>query len=204
MILQKEKYLDDKRWNNLDENHKKEWCVPNAFLHILLKYSREIPRLSSITNCIETGTFKAYTTCFLAENFNQVYTIEKYPDHNPYTGEDLRHLYSDISIQYNNINFIFGDTSMELEKILMDNTNESFVIILDAHEPQNGSPILVELDIILRRSNKHDHVILIDDGVDFGVNGYPSIEEIKQKALIINPSYHIENTKVGRSIHIIY
>jgi hypothetical protein len=87
---------------------------------------------------------------------------------------------------------------------LEHNPDEPFVIILDAHEPQNGSPILAELDIISRCSNRQDHVILIDDGIDFGANGYPSLEEIKYKALTINDLYLIENTGVGRSIHIIY
>jgi hypothetical protein len=116
-------------------------------------------RMFGLNMFIETGTFKGDTSCWAANHFEKVHTIEF-----------SKELYSEASNKYRhreNINFIFGDSSKELHTI-MQQIDSPAVFWLDAHHCSLNTSgkgvkasILDEIDAIA--SSKYDHFILIDD-----------------------------------------
>jgi len=108
---------------------------------------------------IETGTFKGVTSCWAANHFKKVLTIESSKELFDEAAEKYRHL--------QNIHFHYGDSSQELAKIVKY-LNESAFFWLDAHNcsPNTAgkglrAPILEEIKAI--GSSAYDHFILIDD-----------------------------------------
>jgi uncharacterized protein DUF268 len=108
---------------------------------------------------IETGTFKGATSCWAADHFKKVITIELSKELFEETAEKYRHL--------QNVDFRYGNSSDELANIVK-HLDESAVFWLDAHHCSlntagNGSraPILEEIDAI--SLSAYDHFILIDD-----------------------------------------
>lgn len=108
---------------------------------------------------IETGTFRGDTSCWAADHFKKVISIEL-----------SRELFYEAANKYrqrHNIQFICGDSSEELVKIIK-HLEESAVFWLDAHHCSlntagkgTAAPILQELDAI--GLSDYDHYILIDD-----------------------------------------
>jgi len=196
-------YTGDPRWEDMSSQHREKEPLPNLFLGILYKYQDKIPNLQDINFAVETGTHDARTSIFLAEHFNVVFTIELYPDKNPYDGNSYKELYSEISKKHENLTFLFGDSQEVLGTVLSELPDERFFILLDAHSMLNG-PLKYELDIIKTHSNRNDHVILIDDCRDLGQGDYPTLSEFTEKIKSINPDYTIENTLVGNHVYLIY
>jgi hypothetical protein len=105
-----------------------------------------------ITIAIETGSCFGGTTEFLANNFDDVYTIEindKHRDIMLYRCKD-----------YKNINSFLGDSSVILEDILKKiNDNSNVIFFLDAHW-NNYCPLEKELDTIAKFKNKFNNLII--------------------------------------------
>lgn len=108
---------------------------------------------------VETGTFKGVTSCWAANHFKKVITIELSKELFDEAADKYRHL--------QNIQFRCGDSSAELAKIIQ-HLDESAVFWLDAHHCSlntagkgSRAPILEELDAI--GLSAYDHFILIDD-----------------------------------------
>jgi hypothetical protein len=56
---------------------------------------------------------------------------------------------------------------------------------------ETACPLISELDAIKKHERK-DHIILIDDSRFFGTTpGYPAMEEVRKSLLLINPKYNI-------------
>jgi hypothetical protein len=196
-------YTGDPRWDDMSVEHKKTASLPNLFLDILYKYQNKIPNLKDINFAVETGTHDARTSKFLADHFDVVFTIELFPDNNPYDGKTFRQLYEEINKSYNNLNFLFGNSTDVLSTVLSELPNERFLILLDAHTMLDG-PLKYELEIIKKFSSRNDHVILVDDCRDLGKGKYPTLSEFTELIKSINPNYTIEDTLVGNNVFLIY
>jgi len=115
----------------------------------------------NLATFIETGTYKAGTTIWAAQNFKKVYSVEGFKE------------YYDKAIskcaEYKNVTLHFGDSRDELPKILKK-VKSPALIWLDAHwlgnvEESAGTwgecPIIEELNALERSGAMH--FILIDD-----------------------------------------
>lgn len=196
-------YSDDPRWEQMSETHKKSLPIPNLFISLLYQYQNEIPNLSDINFAIETGTHDARTSIFLAEHFDVAFTVELFPDRNPYDGRSYRELYQELGQKYENLTFLFGTSEDTLKSVLEELPDERFFILLDAHSMLDG-PLTEELKSIKSASNRNDHVMLIDDCRDLGQGNFPTLSEFETLLRDINPNYNIINTKEGNHIYLIY
>lgn len=196
-------YSGDPRWEQMSETHKKSLPIPNLFISLLYQYQNEIPNLSDINFAIETGTHDARTSIFLAEHFDVAFTVELFPDRNPYDGRSYRELYQELRQKYENLTFLFGTSEDTLKSALEELPDERFFILLDAHSMLDG-PLTEELKAIKSSSNRNDHVMLIDDCRDLGQGNFPTLSEFEALLRDINPNYNIINTKEGNHIYLIY
>jgi len=196
-------YIGDPRWDDMSREHRETSTLPNLFLDILYKYQDKIPNLQDINFAVETGTHDARTSVFLAEHFDIVFTIELFPDKNPYDGKSYRAMYEEINQKHNNLTFLYGDSREILGTVLSELPDKRFLILLDAHSMLKG-PLKEELNLIKESSNRNDHVMLIDDCRDLGQGNYPTLEEFTSIIKSINPNYTIENTFIGNHVHLIY
>ena len=142
--------------------------------HIIKRKTiREYSKRLNLRVLVETGTYLGDMISALSRDFDDIYSLEL---HKP--------LYEKACLRFNgfkNIHLYFGDSAIELEKIL-DQLEKPALFWLDAHYSGVGtargptdSPILTEINKIFRR--RKNHVILIDDASDFnGKNGYPQKE----------------------------
>lgn len=165
----------------------------NPVVDILLSIGR-----TEIDTCIETGTFMGNTAAFLSALFDKVYTVEKY------ITQEKADNYKKIHNACPNIDFYNGDTIPLISSILEKDPDKTFAFWLDAHNGVSEVPLIEELEIIAAKSNKKDHVILIDDGFDMGQGNFPTFDEISNAALKINPNYKVIQTNYIRNIIAIY
>jgi hypothetical protein len=196
-------YTGDSRWEQMSEVHRKSLPIPNLFVSLLYRYQNQIPNLKDINFAIETGTHDARTSIFLAEHFDVAFTVELFPDNNPYDGKSYRELYSEINQKNENLTFLFGNSTEVLTSVLEELPDERFFILLDAHSMLDG-PLRDELIAINQSSNRKDHVMLIDDCRDLGQGNFPSLQEFKELLYAINPNYNIINTEEGNNIYLVY
>jgi hypothetical protein len=196
-------YSGDHRWEQMSETHKQSLPIPNLFISLLYQYQDRIPNLSDINFAIETGTHDARTSIFLAEHFDVAFTVELFPDRNPYDGRSYRELYQELGQKYENLTFLFETSEDALKAVLEELPDERFFILLDAHSMLNG-PLTEELKAIKSASNRNDHVMLIDDCRDLGQGNFPTLAEFETLLRDINPNYTIINTKEGNHIYLIY
>jgi hypothetical protein len=126
---------------------------------------------------IETGTYLGDTIWEVKDIFKEIYTIEL----DEFLASEAKKRFS----SYSHIHVIQGDSAKVIPHIL-DKLSKPALFWLDAHysggitaKGVNDTPILSELNWILR--HKNNHIILIDDANSFiGKWGYPTIEELKQ------------------------
>jgi len=196
-------YTGDSRWEQMSEVHRKSLPIPNLFVSLLYRYQNQIPNLKDINFAIETGTHDARTSIFLAEHFDVAFTVELFPDNNPYDGKSYRELYTEINQKNENLTFLFGNSTEVLTSVLEELPDERFFILLDAHSMLDG-PLRDELIAINKSSNRKDHVMLIDDCTDLGQGNFPSLQEFKELLYAINPNYNIINTEEGNNIYLVY
>jgi len=177
------------QWNLLDTFIKKikntiylkKWIKSGKPPPVLHFYKRKIvkyyARKFSPEIFIETGTYIGDMIQAVKKNFIQVYSIE--------LNEALYRKARKKFENNNNISIIYGDSTVQLKKILPKITKPC-LFWLDAHYSGEGTakgdletPIMEEMYLILNHS-KLKHIILIDDANMFvGKNDYPSIEKVK-------------------------
>jgi hypothetical protein len=196
-------YTNDLRWEKMSDIHKKSLPIPSVFVSILYQYQDKIPNLNEINFAIETGTYDASTSVILAEHFDVTFTVELYPDRNPYDGKSYRETYVQLSEKYNNLTFLEGNSGEILKSVLEELPDERFLILLDAHNMLDG-PLKEELSTIKSASNRNDHVMLIDDCRDLGQGNFPTLQEFKEALYEINPNYTILNTEQGNHIYLVH
>lgn len=125
---------------------------------------------------VETGTYLGNTVEVIARTGAQCHTIEI----DPAVHARAKRTHA----RYTNIDFILGDSGVELAKLIPTLT-EPTVFWLDGHysggvtgRGELDSPISAELDAVLAHPIKR-HVILIDDAREFdGRNGYPHLSAL--------------------------
>lgn len=107
---------------------------------------------------IETGTYDGNNALNASRYFEKVFTIEASPEFYDQAKEKCNGV--------ENVECLFGDSKVVLEKILKDERPEKAVFWLDAHYSggvtfQNASPLAEELELI----NKYckSCVVLVDD-----------------------------------------
>ena len=162
---------------------------------------QQLKILFDLETFIESGTFRGNTTANAAAIFNEVYTIELFPEFYYQAIQRFRGV-ENISIQ-------FGDSGDVLSKILPD-CGKRILFYLDGHYDGGdrsgrgvlNTPIVAELSAI-KESGKSDSLILIDDICDFQESlyperikdscfeGYPNLKGLVDQILTINPHYQI-------------
>jgi hypothetical protein len=196
-------YNGDSRWEQMSDIHKQSLPIPNLFVSLLYQYQDKIPNLDEINFSIETGTHDARTSIFLAEHFDVTFTVELFPDRNPYDGRSYRESYEQLAEKYGNLTFLEGNSAEVLKSVLEELPDERFFILLDAHSMLEG-PLREELTAIKESSNRNDHVMLIDDCRDLGQGNFPTLQEFTDLLKNINPDYNIINTMEGNHIYLVY
>lgn len=196
-------YTGDSRWEQMSDIHKQSLPIPNLFVSLLYQYQDKIPNLNEINFAIETGTHDGRTSMFLAEHFDVAFTVELFPDRNPYDGRSYRETYQKLSEKYGNLTFLEGNSAEVLKSVLEELPDERFFILLDAHSMLDG-PLREELGAIKSASNRNDHVMLIDDCRDLGQGNFPTLQEFTDALKTINPDYNIINTMEGNHIYLVY
>lgn len=141
----------------------------------------EIKKWQAITGYrlfVETGTFLGQTTVEMADVFDHCWTVEI-----------DKKLYEEALSRFHphsNITAILGSSGDHMEGIL-EGIDSPAIFWLDGHYSSHDTgradidtPILRELDLILKHPIKN-HVILVDDARDFlGINGYPTISQLRR------------------------
>ena len=196
-------YTGDSRWEQMSDIHKQSLPIPNLFVSVLYQYQDKIPNLNEINFAIETGTHDARPSIFLAEHFDVAFTVELFPDRNPYDGRSYRESYEQLAEKYGNLTFLEGNSAEVLKSVLEELPDERFFILLDAHSMLEG-PLREELGAIKAASNRNDHVMLIDDCRDLGQGNFPTLQEFTDALKTINPDYNIINTMEGNHIYLVY
>ncbi|MBN8201202.1 MULTISPECIES: rRNA adenine N-6-methyltransferase family protein [Bacillaceae] len=145
---------------------------------------KKYQKKNNIQVLIETGTYKGAMIEAVLNNFNKIVSIELDKD-----------LYNEAKIKFSSqshVNIVHGDSSLVLGDMLKS-INVPCVFWLDGHyvpdsidtaRGDRDTPILDELDQILKHHVRH-HVILIDDarcfiGPNPILNDYPTIQELKK------------------------
>ncbi|MDP4286112.1 MAG: hypothetical protein Q8891_17005 [Bacteroidota bacterium] len=141
-----------------------------------------IKESNKLNRFVETGTFHGDTSAWASQYFQFVDTIE--------LSEMLYFKTKRRFDNVHNINLIFGDSRMELKKIIV-NATEPILFWLDAHWCSGESygeddqcPLLEELNII--NSSPFNNFILVDDARLFlappplpnHIKFYPTINQI--------------------------
>jgi len=141
---------------------------------------------------VETGTYLGDTIFKQKDNFKKIYSIE------------LSEYYFDLARKrfqgFDNINLILGNSKDKLKDILIEN-DESIFFWLDGHystgltakAKDKETPILEELNTIFdQNTNKHKHVIFIDDARLFnGTHDYPKYKNLRKFIREKDPRYSV-------------
>ena len=139
---------------------------------------------------IETGTFYGDMVYSQLKNFEKIISIELSPFFFNQATRTFR--------KSKNVILFSGDSGEVLNKLLKEGFLKNPCLMwLDGHYcggksafSQKGTPILSELEAILK--SKARHIILIDDARYFkGQKGYPSIEEIHKFVMDHNSEYRV-------------
>lgn len=140
---------------------------------------------------IETGTWRGDTIASMQDQFARLHSIELSPELHRAAVERFKDR-PYITIHQ-------GDSAEVLPRVLKD-IQEPVLFWLDGHssggETAKGnieSPILAELETILRHPVK-THAILIDDAREFGRGkGYPTLSRIENLVRSVYPNFEVED-----------
>lgn len=162
------------------------FSIPKSLVLKFLEYK-------PIDNFIETGTYKGGTTFWAANYFKKVYTIE--------IDEGLSRMTASRPNCPSNIEFIIGDSKVELPELMKNRIEGSCLFWLDGHWCSGGGgkeeecPLINELEAI---KCKQDSIILIDDARCFlgplpkphDSSHWPRIDQVFKKIIEIFPHHN--------------
>lgn len=182
--------------------HELAFCTTRSACDGALKsdFLEMLKEMFHIETCVESGTYLGQTALNASKVFREVHTIEL--SARLHTQAKM-HLY-----QAKNVFCYLGDSAKLLPQIL-SKINSPTLFYLDGHfsggltaQGSANTPVLEELRAIYE-SKIADGCILIDDLKCFqdslypnkikelGLTGYPTLKEIKDLLLHINPNYQI-------------
>ena len=122
---------------------------------------------------VETGTRGGLTLAHLAHLFDKSYSVEIIPE----AYEKARRTVAKLGVA-DKVEMYLGDSAQVIKEIMPKITKPT-LFWLDAHDGRNSTPIMQELDVILR--NFKHHVIVIDDSRYFGTEeAYPTIDQVRE------------------------
>lgn len=148
-----------------------------------------------INTLIETGTHLGASTVQFAHVFDYVFTCEKYCA--PNLQDNINYLKREVSP---GVLLVEGDAPKCVKGILQMIPDTQTVCWLDAHNGTHEVPLLEELMMFSKYSNRRDHVFIIDDCQDMGIGNFPTFEQIQQEIWGINPEYNVVKSGYGRDI----
>ncbi len=139
----------------------------------------EFQRRRPLRTFIETGTFTGEMVDAMRPHFDRIVSIEMSPE-----------LYERASRRFAGdprVRLVLGDSATELPRLL-GALDHPACFWLDGHfmgagtaRSEEDSPIRAEVDAVLRHPVR-GHLVLIDDARLFlGVNGYPTIAELRRQ-----------------------
>lgn len=143
------------------------WATTLAYRrNLMLHYSE----CFGLFRFIETGTHRGDTVEVLRGHFEKVYSIEHAAEFFAHASQRLRHA--------PNVKLIYGDSGVELRRLLSQLTRRPTLFWLDAHgtgEHGTGgiAPLREELEAIF--DSGIPGVVLVDDMQDFWKNGLPEL-----------------------------
>jgi len=160
---------------------------PHALKQIVIEnYKKHF----GVSVLVESGTY--YGDMVEAERmqFDKIISIE--------LSEDLWKKAVERFKQYKHVTIINGDSGKVLNSVIKD-LNERAIFWLDGHYSQGVTaqgnkdcPILEEIDAIFK-SNKPEHILLIDDARCFNGDGdYPTIKELTKYIQNYNSKYCVK------------
>jgi hypothetical protein len=161
-------------------------------------YIKMIADACNAETIVETGTYMGDSTIKMSRYFKQVHTIE--------LGKELYEKAKTRFSKKKNIYLHQGDSAKLLPSIVKQLKTKT-VFFLDAHfslsdtaQGDENTPILTELEII-KKAGLSNAIIIIDDirmfykpptsAKDTFIAGYPTIQNLIDTLLEINPSYKI-------------
>lgn len=151
---------------------------------------REYAELFSIKTMVETGTFRGDMVNAQRNLFDKIFSIE--------LDENLARKAQKRFRNLKHISIYQGDSVKVLPEIIKQ-IDVACLFWLDAHfsggitaKSDVDTPIIKELSCIFDNCYQ-DYVILIDDARHFvGRNDYPTIEQLKERALQRHPDWNFE------------
>lgn len=159
--------------------HWLEQGKPDEPPHIVKQITvKEYANRFGIKIFIETGTYFGDMIISVKDYFEKIFSIELSNE----LYKEAKHKF----LYYKHISLYHGDSSTVLPEILSQ-VDEPCLFWLDAHYSEGitvkgklETPILQELDCILKHKII-DHVILIDDARAFvGKNDYPTLKQLRE------------------------
>jgi hypothetical protein len=140
---------------------------------------------------IETGTYKGKMVYAIMPYVREIYSIELDQTHCDRAQKRFA--------GYPHIHIIQGQSGEVLPRIIAD-INEPCLFWLDAHWSGGSTakgdletPIMQEMQCILKHNRIADHVILIDDARCFGTEpDYPALDALERVVLDVRPDWTFE------------
>ena len=140
---------------------------------------------------IETGTYRGKMIYAVMPHISEIYSIEL--DQTHFRNADRRFA------GYRNIHIIQGQSGRVLPEIIKD-IDAKCLFWLDAHFSGGSTakgdlrtPIMQEIECILRHKRAAEHIVLIDDARLFiGRNDYPTLQALKEFVLHLRPGWVFE------------
>lgn len=156
--------------------------------HIVKQWAiRRYAKRYGARTLVETGTYMGHMVYAMRQRFDHIISIEL--DRNLYDSAVRQFR------EYHNITLLNGDSGEIIERIVRNETNRC-LFWLDGHYSGEGTA-KTDRDTPIREELRHissspiKHVILIDDARLFdGRNDYPTLDELRQDALVQFPNYH--------------
>jgi hypothetical protein len=140
---------------------------------------------------IETGTYKGKMVYAVMPYISQICSIELDKAH----AERAQRRFAG----YDNIQIIQGQSGEVLPELL-EGIHTGCLFWLDAHysggstaKGASDTPIMQELETILKHECSSEHVLLIDDAGCFGTaDGYPTVEQVRERILNVHEDWTFE------------
>lgn len=169
-------------------------AIPSALVDRILKQRPDI------RDFVETGTYIGETVDAVVNKFDRVWTIEL-----------SEKLHRDAQEKYKSdlrVRVLHGDSRAVLPSVLDKLGDRPALFWLDGHFSGGVTAKLADTQTAIRgeieairQHRRKDHVILVDDAVDFnGQNGYPATFELLELLQKISPWHTIKFHRLRRGI----